>query len=120
VATDYGRWRIAQKTAISQLESSADFRNQQADAKAAFEQATAQAAQAGGDELKQQMQMLQHICEVSLVEQFRFGTPVSEANPRGASAAVELIRPAAATVQTGSVTVHKTTAPTAGGMLSHP
>jgi hypothetical protein len=86
------------------------------------DQAKAEAAQAGDDELRRQMETLHRICEVSLVDQFRFGTPVSEASVSRAAAPPIVIPPAAATVKTGSVTLHRTAAPPAvgGGMPSHP
>lgn len=106
VAADYSRWRTSQAKALSQLEASPEFQRQQSDAKAAFERAR---AQAGGDELREQMQALHRICEVALVDQFRTGTPVSEA--AGATPPPPgLIKPAAAEVKT-SVTVHRTAAP---------
>jgi uncharacterized protein len=122
VAGDYSRWRISQANALSQLEASPEFQNQQAEAKNAFEQAGAQAAQAGEDELRQQMGTLHRICETSLVDQFRFGTPVSEAAVSRADAPPIVIQPAAATVKSGSITVHRTAAPPAvgGGVMSHP
>ena len=106
VAVDYSRSRIAQATALSQLESSPDFKNQQA----------------AEDELRQQMGTLHRICEASLIEQFRFGTPVSEAALSRTAAPPIVIQPAAATVKPGSVTVHSAVAPPAvgGGMMSHP
>jgi hypothetical protein len=55
VAVDYSRWRASQAKAVSQLEASPDFKSQQVDAKKAFEQVRAQAEQAGGDQLRQQM-----------------------------------------------------------------
>jgi Ankyrin repeats (3 copies)/Ankyrin repeat len=120
VAVDYSRWRVSQASALSKLETLPEFRKQQADAKVGFEQAKAEAAQAGDDELRRQMDALHRICEVSLVDQFRFGTPVSEASVSAAPAIV--IPPAAATVKPGNVTLHKTPAPPAvgGGMTSHP
>jgi hypothetical protein len=120
VAVDYSRWRVSQASALSKLETLPEFRKQQADAKVGFEQAKAEAAQAGDDELRRQMEALHRICEVSLVDQFRFGTPVSEASVSAAPAIV--IPPAAATVKPGNVTLHKTPAPPAvgGGMTSHP
>jgi len=78
VVVAYSRWRISQASALSKLETLPEFQKQQADAKIAFEQAKAAAAQAGDDELRRQMETLHHICEVSLVDQFRLGTPVSE------------------------------------------
>jgi ankyrin repeat protein len=120
VAVDYSRWRASQASAVSKLETLPEFRKQQADAKVAFEQAKAEAAQAGDDELRRRMETLHRICEVSLVDQFRFGTPVSEAS--GSAPPANLISPAAATVKPGSVTLHRTAAPPAvvGGMASHP
>ncbi len=120
VAVDYSRWRVAQASALSKLETLPEFRKQQADAKVGYEQAKAEAAQAGDDALRRQMEALHRICEVSLVEQFRFGTPVSEASVSAVPANVTA--PAAATVRPGNVTLHKTPAPTAvgGGMTSHP
>jgi ankyrin repeat protein len=122
VAADYSRWRISQEKVIAQLEALPEFRQQQAAAKAAFDQARADAAQAGDDELQQHVATLHRICEASLVDQFRFGTPVSEAS--ASPVAAPLIRglTAPATVATGTVTVHKTPAPAAvgGGMMSHP
>jgi hypothetical protein len=122
VAADYLRWRTSQAKALSQLEASPEFRSQQADAKNAFEQARAEAAQAGEGELQHQMETLHRICEVSLVDQFRFGTPVSEAAASRTSAPPIRTQPAAATVQPGSVTVRRTAPPPAvgGGMMSHP
>jgi hypothetical protein len=120
VALDYSRWRASQASALSKLESLPEFRKQQAGAKVAFEQAKADAAQAGDDELRRRMETLHRICEVSLVDQFRFGTPVSEASVSAPPA--NLISPAAATVKPGSVTLHRTAAPptVVGGMTSHP
>jgi hypothetical protein len=120
VAVDYSRWRVAQASALSKLETSPEFQKQQAGAKVAFEQAKAEAAQAGDDELRRQMESLHRICEVSLVDQFRFGTPVSEASVSGAPPIV--FPSASATVKPGNVTLHKTPAPPAagGGMMSHP
>jgi uncharacterized protein len=122
VAVDYSRWRISQAGALSKLETLPEFQKQQANAKVAFEQAKADAAQAGDDELRLQMETLHRICEVSLVDQFRFGTPVSEASVSRAAAPPIVIPPAAATVKPGSVTLHRTAAPPAvgGGMTSHP
>lgn len=117
VADDYSRWRNSQAKALSQLEASAEFQQQQAGAKAAFDQVRAQLS---GDELQRQMETLHRICEVALVDQFRTGTPVSEAGT-GAAPPADAIKPAAAAVK-ASVTVHKTAAPPAvgGGMASHP
>lgn len=117
VATDYSRWRISQAQTVSQLEASTEFQQQQAGAKAAFDQVR---AELGGDELQRQMETLHRICEVALVAQFRTGTPVVEAGT-GAGPAADTIKPAAATVNT-SVTVHKKAPPPviAGGMASHP
>jgi len=122
VAVDYSRWRISQASALSKLETLPEFQKQQADAKVALEEAKAEAAQAGDDELQRQMATLHRICEVSLVEQFRFGIPVSEASNSTAAAQPIEFPPAAATVKPGSVTVHRTAAPPAvgGGMTSHP
>ena len=122
VAVDYSRWRVSQASALSKLETSPEFRKQQADAKVAFEQAKAAAAQAGDDELRRQMETLHRICEVSLVDQFRFGTPIADVSVSRAGAPPIVIPPAAATVKPGSVTVHRTAAPPAvgGGMTSHP
>jgi hypothetical protein len=122
VAADYSRWRTSQAKAISQLEASPEFRSQQAEAKSAFELARSQVAQAGGDELRQQIATLHRICEVSLVDQFRLGTPVSEAAVSGTATPPAVIQPATATVNPGSVTVHRTAAPPAvgGGVMSHP
>lgn len=122
VAVDYSRWRVSQASALSKLEALPEFRKQQADAKVAFEQAKAEAAQAGDDELRRQMETLHRICEVSLVDQFRFGTPVSEGSVSRAGAPPIVIPSAAATVKPGSVTLHRTAAPPAvgGGMTSHP
>ena len=116
VAADYSRWRASQAKALSQLEASAEFQQQQAGAKAAFDQARAQLS---GDELQQQMQTLHRICEVALVDQFRTGTPVSEAGT-GATPPADVIKPAAAVKTT--VTLHNKAAPPAvgGGMASHP
>jgi hypothetical protein len=120
VAVDYSRWRVSQASALSKLETLPEFQKEQAGAKVAFEQAKAEAAQAGDDELRRQMESLHRICEVSLVDQFRFGTPVSEASVSGVPT-IEFA-PASATVKPGSVTLHKTPAPPAvgGGMPSHP
>jgi ankyrin repeat protein len=120
VAVDYSRWRASQASALSKLETLPEFRKQQTDAKVGFEQAKAEAARAGEDELRRQMEALHRICEVSLVDQFRFGTPVSEA-PVSAVPAIA-IPAAAATVKPGNVTLHKTPAQPAvgGGMTSHP
>jgi hypothetical protein len=63
VAVDYSRWRISQTSALSKLETLPEFQKQQADAKLAFEQAKAEAAQAGDDELRRQMETLHRICE---------------------------------------------------------
>jgi hypothetical protein len=122
VAADYTRWRISQTKALAQLEALPEFQKQQADARVAFEQARDQAVQAGDEELQQQMATLHRICEVSLVDQFRFGTPVSEVSASRAAAPPIEVQPAAATAKSGSVTVHKTPAPPAvgGGMMSHP
>jgi len=117
VAADYSRWRTSQTKALSQLEASPEFQQQQAGAKAAFDRARAELS---GDELQQQMQTLHRICEVALVDQFRTGTPVLEAGT-GAPVPPDIIKPAAATVNP-SVTVHTRPAPQpiAGGMASHP
>jgi Ankyrin repeats (3 copies)/Ankyrin repeats (many copies) len=117
MAADYSRWRISQAEALSRLEASPDFQTPQAGAKAAFDEARAQLS---GDELREQMQTLHRICEVALVDQFRTGTPVSEAGT-GATPPADTIKPAAPMVKT-SVTVHRTAAPPAagGGMASHP
>jgi len=118
-AADYSRWRISQAKAVSQLEDSPEFQKQQSDARVGFEQAR---AQVGDDELRLQMGILHRICEVSLVDQFRFGTPVSEAAVSGAAIPADVIQPAAVTVKPGTVTVHRTAAPptVGGGMMSHP
>ncbi len=122
VAPDYLRWRTSQAGALAKLEAMPEFQKQQADAKVAFEQAKAEAAQAGDDELRQRMQTLHRICEVSLVDQFRFGTPVSEASASGGADAANVIQSAVATAKPASVIVHKTAAPPAvgGGAMSHP
>jgi hypothetical protein len=121
VAVDYSRWRVSQANALAKLETLAEFRKQQADAEVAFEHAKAEAARAGGDELRRQMEILHHICEVSLIEQFRFGTPVSEVSASSAGTAPIMIAPAAVTVKPGSVTLHRTTAaPVVGVNTSHP
>jgi hypothetical protein len=117
VAADYSRWRSSQAKALSQLEAAPEFQRQQADSKALFEQARAELS---GDELQQQMQALHRICEVALVDQFRTGTPVSEAGT-GATPPADVIKSAAPTVKT-TVTLHNKAAPPAvgGGMVSHP
>jgi ankyrin repeat protein len=122
VAVDYSRWRVSQASALSKLETMPEFRQQQAGAKVAFEQAKAEAALAGDEELRRQMEILHRICEVSLVNQFRFGTPVSEASVSGAGAPPIDIPSATAAAKPGNVTLHKTPAPPAvgGGMTSHP
>jgi hypothetical protein len=128
VAADYLRWRTSQAGALAKLEAMPEFHKQQADARVAFEQAKAEAAQAGDDELRQRMETLHRICEVSLLDQFRFGTPVSEASASrgvgaGAGAGAAIVGPsAAATAKPASVTLHKTAAPPAigGGAMSHP
>jgi hypothetical protein len=117
VAADYSRWRLSQAKALSQLEALPEFQQQQSDAMRAFERIR---AQAGDDELRQQVQILHRICEESLVEQFRTGTPVSEAAISSPAPPAGLIQPAA--VEPMSVTVHRTAAPpvVGGGMASHP
>jgi ankyrin repeat protein len=117
VAADYSRWRLSQAKALSQLEASPEFQQRQSDAMLAFEHIR---AQAGDDELRQQVQILHRICEESLVEQFRTGTPVSEAAILNPAPPADLIQPAA--VKSTSVTVHRSAAPTpvGGGMTSHP
>jgi ankyrin repeat protein len=119
VAGDYARWRGSQAKAISQLESSAEFNRQQAEAKSAFDAAQAEAAQAGEGERQRQAQMLQRICEVGLVDQFRFGTPVL-ASAAAAIPPAQIQAAPSTAVQT--VTVHRTAQPpvAGGGMMSHP
>jgi hypothetical protein len=119
VAADYSRWRISQAKALSQIETSPDFTRTQADAQSAFEQAKAQAAQAGEAELQRQMKTLHRICEVGLIDQFRFGMPVSEAGASRDGATPIEIQPAAAAVQPGNVT-HRAARAVGGGMMSHP
>jgi ankyrin repeat protein len=117
VADDYSRWRVSQAKVLSQLEALPEFQQQQSDAVRAFEHIR---AQAGDAELRQQAQILHRICEESLVQQFRTGTPVSETAISNPAPPPDLIQPAAA--KATSVTVHRTQAPPAvgGGMASHP
>jgi hypothetical protein len=119
VAGDYAHWRTSQAIAVSQVESSPEFKKHQTDAKAGFEQFRAEASD---DDRREQMQTLHRLCEVALLEQFRTGTPVSEAAVSGGPTPAEVVRPAAVAVKPANVSVHRTTAPTpaGSGMMSHP
>ena len=119
VATDYSRWRAAQAEAVSQLEASPEFQKLQAYSKAAFDE---HRAEASNDELRQQTEAVHRICEVSLVEHFRTGAPISEGAVADTRPATELVQPAAAKATTSGVVVHRTPAPVAvgGDMTSHP
>jgi hypothetical protein len=119
VATDYSRWRASQAEAVSQLEASPEFQKLQAYSKVAFDE---NRAQASNDELRQQTEAVHRICEVSLVDHFRTGAPMSEGAVVDTTPPTELVKPAAATATTSGVVVHRTPAPVAvgGGMSSHP
>jgi hypothetical protein len=105
VAPDYFRWRVSQARTLARLEAMPEFQIRLAGAKAAFDQARAAAAEAGDEELRLQMAALHRICEVSLIDQFRFGTPVSAAvASRSNDPSLEL-----------QATVHRTSAPAAAG-----
>jgi hypothetical protein len=118
VATDYSRWRAAQAEAVSQLEASPEFQKLQAYSKPAFDEHRAEAS----NELRQQTEAVHRICEVSLVEHFRTGAPISEGAVADTRPATELVQPAAAKATTSGVVVHRTPTPVAvgGGMTSHP
>ena len=119
VATDYSRWRASQAEAVSQLEASPEFQKLQAYSKVAFDE---NRAQASDDELRQQAAVLHRICEVSLVDHFRTGAPISEGAVVDTKPPVELVQPARAAATTSTVVVHRTPAPApvGGGMSSHP
>lgn len=118
VADDYAHWRTSQAIALSQVESSPEFKKHQTDAETGFEKFKAEASD---DERREQMETLHRLCEVALVEQFRTGTPVSEAAVSGGPTPAEVVRPAAV-VSPANVPVHRTAAPApvGGGMMSHP
>jgi hypothetical protein len=118
VEADYSRWRISQTKALSELEASPEFQQQQAGAKAAFDQARAELS---ADEFREQLQTLHRICEVALVDQFRTGTPVMEHGTGASAAAADMIKSAPAPVVTSVTVHHKAASPAvSGGMASHP
>jgi hypothetical protein len=119
VAADYSRWRVSQVEAVSQLEASPEFQKLQAYSKGAFDESRAQASD---DELRQQTDALHRICEVSLVDHFRTGTPILDGAVANSTPPTEIVKPAAATATTSSVVVHRAPRPAAmgGAMSSHP
>jgi len=102
VKADYATWRKAQAEVIARIESSPDYPQEQASAKATFDE---QRAQAGGVEAAQFAQSLHQICEGRLAAHFRNGAPLFEEAPD--PQAQQAIQTLAAPQTTVTTTVRK-------------
>jgi hypothetical protein len=120
VRADYTHWRIVQAAVIAQVESSPDYPQQLAAAKAEFEKTRQQAT---GEDAQHFNESLRQVCDARLAAHFRTGEPLFEQSPdpHPEQTMQALIKSRTPPAVKSVITVHKgAPAPVLGGTASVP